>query len=116
MPKGIQGNPENNDGSEQNIPHNISKELRKLLLKRPEIQQWREDIIAEQRKNGEQAKQKYASLSTPENLSRFFAALPHSITGWMIRTLSPEDSLLQIQPRTSEQEQRPHVIIDPYRI
>jgi len=103
--------------NEDTASSHLSKELQKLLFLRPEMQEWRDKIITEQQKSWEQEEQKYSSLSTPENLSRFFGSLPHTTTGWMIRTLSPENALLQTNTTTHlEPKQRSYVIIDPFRI
>lgn len=103
-----------NDIPEEN---HFSKELQKLLIQHPELQGWRDEIITEQVKAGKEKQQKYSSLLTQENLSRFFVSLPHSITGWMIRTLSPENALLHIDTsKFLETEQRPYVVIDPFRM
>lgn len=111
------------DGQENTTPEvdtntaHLSKELQKLLSQRPEIQQWRDEIIDEQKEYGEEAQQKYSSLSIPESLSRFFVSLPHTTTGWMIRALSPENALLRSDKiKYLETEQRPYVVIDPFRI
>lgn len=96
--------------------NHLSKELQKLLLQHPELQYWRDEIVAEQVNAGRENQQKYSSLSTEENLSKFFVSLPHSITGWTIRTLSPENALLHIDAGSLETEQRPYVVIDPFRI
>lgn len=94
-----------------------SKELQILLNQRPELQQWRDEIIAEQKEWGEEEKEKYSSLSIPESLSRFFVSLPHTTTGWMIRALSPENALLRSDRiKHLKIEQRPYVVIDPFRI
>lgn len=106
------------DESPKEIPgaSTVSKELQKLLSLRPELQQWRDEIITEQAEAGREKQQKYSSLSTQENLSRFFVSLPHTPTGWMIRALSPENALLHVDTNFLETEQRPHVVLDPFRI
>lgn len=106
----------NNQTHDVHEENHLTKELQKLLSQRPELQEWRDVLVAEQTETGKQAGQKYSSLSSQENLSKFFVSLPHSIRGWMIRTLSPENALLQIDARTLEIEQRPYVVIDPFRI
>lgn len=97
----------------------LNQKNQKAIQDNPELIIWRDRLIQNQITLGMQAGMFYSDFSTAERQSGYFSHLPHSIAGWSIAALSPENALLQIQNRRRKLEEsdiQQFFIIDPFRL